>query len=367
MRKPSLSTIAFWSALLIFAAAALISTRGSVILPNWPRPTPPPGTTILQKVVTQEQAVEDVVSKSSPAVVSVVAKQVYLDLFRGPVSEQASIGTGFIIESNGLILTNKHVVADAEATYTVVLPDDKSFEVKKIARDPLHDLAILKIEASGLPRLSLGDSSKVKVGESVVAIGNALGRFSNTVTTGVVSGIGRGITAGDSLGQSENLENVIQTDAALNPGNSGGPLINLSGEVIAINSAISPSGQNIGFAIPINTAKKTIDSYNKTGKISQPFLGVSYQMITEDMSSLRRLPMGAFIERVLPDSPADKAGLQGGDIIRKVDGTDLSRANTLARILQNYNAGDTITLVVDRNGQDTTIRAVLGEAPTPSP
>lgn len=379
MIKPSRSNIAFWSALIFFVIVAVVSARFSFSLPsglklptfNFPVFSPLSDKvaepSVVQRVVTQEQAIEEVVSKSSPSVVSVVTKQVYLDLFRGPVSEQASIGTGIIIEANGLILTNKHVVADTNATYTIVLADEKSFEVKKIARDPLNDLAILKIEAEGLPTLSLGDSAKVKAGQSVVAIGNALGRFSNTVTTGVISGIGRGIMAGDSSGQTENLDNVFQTDAALNPGNSGGPLLNLSGEVIAINSAVSTGAQNIGFAIPINVAKKTVETYNKLGKISRPFLGVSYQMVSSDMSSLRRLPVGAFIERVLSDSPAEKAGLKSGDIITKLDGRGLDKSNTLARALQNKNVGDPVTLTLDRGGKEMTALVVLGEAPEPSP
>ncbi len=379
MRRLSLSTIAFWSALIFFVIVALVSAGVPFSLPLGFRlpvfsfPALPPsdnnsgGLSIVQRVVTQEQAVEEVVSKSAPAVISVVTEQVYLDLFRGPVSEQASIGTGIIIEADGLILTNKHVVADVNAAYTVVLADEKSYEVKKIARDPLNDLAILKIDAKGLPTLPLGDSAKVRVGQSVVAIGNALGRFSNTVTTGVVSGIGRGITAGDSSGQTENLENVFQTDAALNPGNSGGPLLNLAGEVIAVNSAVSTGAQNIGFAIPINVAKKTVETYKKLGKISRPFLGVSYQMISSDMSSLQRLPVGAFIERVLTGSPAEKAGLQSGDIITKLDGQVLDKDNTLARALQNNNVGDAVTLTLDRGGKEMTAGVVLGEAPEPSP
>lgn len=374
MFKPTRSTIAFWSALIFFVIIAVVTARVPFSLPlvfkipvfTFPALTSsnsnPGGPLVIQRVITQEQAVEEVVSKSALSVISVVTKQVYLDLFRGPVSEQASIGTGIIIEGDGLILTNKHVVADTTATYTIVLADERSYEVKKIARDPLNDLAILKIDAGGLPTLPLGDSAKVKVGQSVVAIGNALGRFSNTVTTGVISGIGRGIMAGDSSGQTENLDNVFQTDAALNPGNSGGPLLNLAGEVIAVNSAISTGAQNIGFAIPINVAKKTVDSYKKLGKISRPFLGVSYQMISSDMSSLRRLPVGAFIEGVLNGSPAEKAGLQSGDIISKVAGQTLTRDSTLVQILQNHNIGDSVVLTIDRGGKEITVPVVLGEA-----
>lgn len=365
IRKLPFSSLSFWLALLVFAVVVVVSTRPSLPLLNWslssltPPASPPP---IVQKVVTQEEAVEKVVEKAAPAVVSVVTRQVYLDIFRGPVSEEASIGTGFVVEGSGLILTNKHVVENENATYTVVLPNDKAYEVKSVARDPLNDLAILKIEAGNLPYLTLGDSTKVKVGQSVVAIGNALGRFSNTVTTGVISGIGRGITAGSFFGQSETLEDVFQTDAALNPGNSGGPLLNLSGEVIGINVAISQTGENIGFAIPISVAKKTLETFKSVGKISQPFLGVSYQMISDDVAKLRRLPIGAFVERVVPGSGAAVAGVAAGDIITQLDGQDLSTRNSLARVIRQHQVGDVLTLTIDRSGQKITLPATLGEA-----
>lgn len=369
--KLSLSSLSFWLALLIFVVVVVVTTRSPLPFIDWSgpvfnwrtvRPSETVQPTVIQKIVTQEEAVEKAVEKASPAVVSVVTRQVYLDIFRGPVSEEASIGTGFVVDSNGLILTNKHVVENENATYTVVLPNDKAYEVKAVARDPLNDLAILKVDASDLPYLTLGDSTKVKVGQSVVAIGNALGRFSNTVTTGVISGIGRGITAGSVFGQSETLENVFQTDAALNPGNSGGPLLNLAAEVIGINVAISQTGENIGFAIPINTAKRTLEGYRSLGKISQPFLGVSYQMIAEDLAKMRRLPVGAFVESVVPNSGAAKAGVAAGDIITKIDGENLSGRNSLAKVIRQHQVGDVLSLVIDRSGQKITLPATLGEA-----
>lgn len=370
-RKFSLSSLSFWLALLIFAVVVLLTTRPPLPFVRWSWPVfdwlavKPSETSlpnVIQKVVTQEEAVEKVVEKASPAVVSVVTRQVYLDIFRGPVSEESAIGTGFVVDGRGLILTNKHVVENENATYTVVLPDEKAYEVKTIARDPLNDLAILKIEAAVLPVLVLGDSAKVRVGQSVVAIGNALGRFSNTVTTGVISGIGRGITAGSGFGASETLEDVFQTDAALNPGNSGGPLLNLAGEVIGINVAISQTGENIGFAIPINLAQRTLEGYQKTGRISQPFLGVSYQMVTEDLAKMRRLPVGAFVERVVSGSGAEKAGLESGDIITKIDGVSLDKRRPLSKIIRQHQVGDTLTLTVDRSGKELTLRVTLGES-----
>ncbi len=374
MRKLSLSTIAFWAALLIFVAAAALNYREQLNFPSWlrlpnwqssisavPAPTP-----VVQVVTTQEQAVEKVVEQSSPAVVSVVTRQVYLDLYRGPISQESAIGTGFIVRDNGVILTNKHVVDNPDATYTVVLSDGKSYDVKKIEADPLNDLAIIKIEATGLPTLALGDSAKIKVGQSVVAIGNALGRFTNTVTTGIISGIGRGISAGDPFGQSESLDDVLQTDAALNPGNSGGPLLNLSGEVVGINVAISQTGQNIGFALPINLAKKTLDSYLALGRIATPYIGLRYQMVTAEMARLTRLPIGAYVEQVIPGSGADKAGLTSGDVVTKIDGQAVNKDNTLTKIIRGHKIGDTVTLTVDRGGKELTLRAELQEATTPS-
>ena len=230
-----------------------------------------------QKIVKEESLVIDVVNQTSSSVVSIGAKRQSSDLF-GPGSDEAQgIGTGFIISENGLILTNKHVVSEDNVEYSVITNDDKQYKVEKVYRDPSNDLAIIKINASGLKPLDLGDSSTLQVGQFVIAIGNALGEFSNTVTTGVVSRLGRGIVAGDSLGGSvEQLENVIQTDAAINAGNSGGPLLNSAGQVVGINTAVSQNAQNIGFAIPVNVAKPFIDEFNLTGRIvGPPYLGVA--------------------------------------------------------------------------------------------
>ena len=201
---------------------------------------------------------------------------------------EQDIGSGFVVSTEGLIVTNKHVVADTEAKYKVITKDDKTHEAQKIYRDPANDLAIIKINASGLTPVELGDSSKLKVGQMAIAIGTALGEFRNTVTVGVISGLGRGITAGSPFeGYVERLDNVIQTDAAINPGNSGGPLLNSGGQVIGVNTAVSSEGQNIGFALPINIVKDALTQFNKSGgKFSRPFLGVRYKMITRDLALL---------------------------------------------------------------------------------
>ena len=240
------------------------------------------------RVTSEESVVIDVVDKVSPGVVTIgitktrrVGDIFQIDPF-DPFSPfqrpqtgsqqkiEQDIGSGFIVGADGLIVTNKHVVADSEAKYKIITKDDKTYEVTKIYRDPVNDLAILKINAAGLPVVELGDSSKIKVGQLAVAIGTALGEFRNTVTTGVVSGIGRGITAGSPFEDSaERLDDVIQTDAAINPGNSGGPLLNSSGQVIGVNAAVSQEGQNIGFALPINVVKDAIANFNKTGQFNR--------------------------------------------------------------------------------------------------
>jgi len=289
-----------------------------------------------EKIVrtVEESAVTDTVQKDSPAVVSILAETINFDPQKGPVRSEQGIGTGFIIDPSGIVLTNDHVVSDTSISYTVLTKDNKKYKVEKIDRDASNDFAILKISGKDLPSLKLGDSSSLKVGQDVIAIGNALGRFTNTVTTGVVSGIGRGITASDSTGLSqETLDNVIQTDAALNPGNSGGPLLNLAGQVVGINFAVSQDAQNIGFVIPINTLKPVIDQYKKTGKIIKPYLGISYEMIGQDIASVQGIPQGAFVRQVLPGTTAESAGIHSGDIITKIDDQAVTESEGLAQIL----------------------------------
>jgi len=316
-----------------------------------------------REVVSEESAVIGVVEEAGPSVVSIVAGRVSWDPFSGPVKEEGGIGTGFIVGEAGIILTNRHVVADTNATYSVLLSDKQRYPVKRVFRDLFNDLAILKIDASGLPVVPLGDSGNLKVGQSVVAIGNALGRFSNTVTTGVVSGIGRGVSASSGLGAAEALEDVIQTDAALNPGNSGGPLLNLSAEVVGINVAITVGAQNIGFAIPISVAKSTLENFEEHGRIVRPFLGVRYVMISADLAELRGLPEGAFVREVVAGSPAESAGLRPADIIIKIGEVEISERYPLARVLRAAAVGDRLKLVVSRNGGQMSLEAVLGEAP----
>jgi serine protease Do len=283
-----------------------------------------------------------------------------------------SSGSGFIISEDGLILTNKHVVSDDNAEYTVFLNDGRKFKAKILAKHPADDLAILKIDAKNLPYAILGDSNKLELGQTVIAIGNALGEFQNTVSVGVVSGLRRNITASDNYGNIEQLESLIQTDAAINYGNSGGPLINLKGEVIGINTAIVSGAQNIGFAIPIERAIKMLEKVKKTGKIQVPFLGIRYIILTEEIAKIRgfKVDYGALIEGsgsipgVVPDSPASKAGLREGDIILEIDGEKITKDNTLASIILNKEVGQKVKLKVLRNNErEIYIDVILGERP----
>ena len=333
------------------------------------------------KILSEESLVTEVVEKVSPSVVTVsivktrsLGRIFEIDPFdpfnifreRGQRSEQKveqDIGSGFIISEDGMIVTNKHVVSDTEAKYKVVTKDDKTYEVEKIYRDPLNDLAIIKIAAKDLKTVTLGDSSKLKVGQMAIAIGTALGEFRHTVTVGVISGLGRGITAGSPFeGYVERLDNVIQTDAAINPGNSGGPLLNSAGQVIGVNTAVSSEGQNISFAIPINVVKEALDQFGKTGKFQRPYLGVSYKMITRDLALLNDVPEGAYVQTVIKGSPADKAGVEENDIITKIDGDRVAEKDGgLAKIIATKKIGDKVSLEVWRDGETKTLSVTVGE------
>ncbi len=319
---------------------------------------------LTQEVVQEESQIIDVVDKVSPAVVSIVVKTVDFDFFSGPITDESGIGTGFIVDSGGLIVTNSHVVDNVNGEYSVVLKDGTSYEVDKIHLDQQNDLAILEITARDLPKVELGDSDKLKVGQKAIAIGNALGQFQNTVTVGVVSGLGRSITASGGFGRDvKTYESVIQTDAAINPGNSGGPLLNIAGQVIGINVATSGGADNISFAIPVNTLKPVLEGFVKEGRIIKPYLGVSYTMISKEIATIRRLPEGAFISRVARGTPADKAGLQRGDIITKFEGKALSTTYSLGQAIAKQRVGDQVSLTVDRGGETKEFTVVLAEMP----
>lgn len=316
-----------------------------------------------QRVVQEESAVIDVVDKVSPAVVSILVKTTSFDFFSGPSTYESGIGTGFIVDSTGLIVTNSHVVDDPTGEYTVVLKDGTEYKVEKIHLDQISDLAILEITARGLPKVELGDSDSIRVGQKAIAIGNALGRFSNTVTVGVISGIARELEANSGLGGAKVYEDVLQTDAALNPGNSGGPLLNSAGQVVGINVATTYGADNISFAIPVNTLKPVLEGFLKEGKIVRVYLGVSYKMITKEIAAINKLSEGAYIAGIVEGSPAEKAGLIRGDIITKFSGTELKGHNTLSKMISKSKVGEKVELVVDRNGKEVGVTVTLEEAP----
>ncbi|OGC61128.1 hypothetical protein A3K34_00920 [candidate division WWE3 bacterium RIFOXYC1_FULL_40_10] len=306
----------------------------------------------------------DVVERVSPSVVSVLLKQTSYDFFEGTTQQESGIGTGFIVDANGLIVTNSHVVSDPTGQYSVVLKDGTIFEVKKVNMDEVSDLAILEITARNLPVVELGDSDSLKVGQGTIAIGNALGKYQNTVTTGVVSGIARQLSASGGFGTQEKVyENAIQTDAALNPGNSGGPLLNSSGQVIGINVATTLGADNISFAIPVNDLKPLLESFIEQGRIVRPYLGIQYQMVTKDIASSQNLPEGAYITRVFVGSPADKSGLKRGDIIIRLNDTAITSSVSVAKLLAKLLIGDTVTLTVDREGKISELKLILEEMP----
>lgn len=352
---------------------------------------------IAERVLRQDELVVAVVKRVAPSVVSIVASKdvpvverffvnpfqgdPFLERFfgddlgvpqfreRGTQRREIGSGSGFIISADGLVLTNRHVVSDTGAEYTVFLSDGAKLVAKVLARDPVQDLAVLKVEKAGLEPLTLGDSAWVQTGQTVIAIGNALGEFKNTVSVGVISGLHRTIVAQSSATGPESLAELIQTDAAINPGNSGGPLLNLKGEVIAINTAMAQGAENIGFAIPINLAKRDIESVKATGRIVYPFLGVRYVLVTKEIREKHGLPVdyGAFVigdagePAVVRSSPAEKAGLKSGDVITDFAGERVDAPNTLAGLITKRKVGDRVALTVRRGAETLTLSATLEE------
>lgn len=366
--------ILFTVLVLVFAAsaAAIVKDRKSPF--RFLDKFLPRVSSLSQTVVNEENVVIDVVERVGKSVVSVSAttprRQVIQFSPFGGISrgiqggEEQDIGTGFIVSKDGLIVTNKHVVSDSTLTYKAVTSDGKSFQIKQISRDPNNDIAILKIDASGLDSVRLGDSGNLKVGQFVIAIGTALGEFRNTVTTGVISGLGRGISAeSDFRGYVERLDDVIQTDAAINPGNSGGPLLNSVGEVIGVNVAVASGAQNIGFAIPINTVKSALQEFEKTGKFpAKAFLGIQYHMLSQQVALMNNVPQGAYITDVLKDSPAESAGVQIGDVIFKVNGQQVADVEDgLSKIISDHKVGDKLDMELWREGESITLSATLSE------
>lgn len=319
--------------------------------------------------VEESSTVIDTVKKVSPAVVSITGVTEQLTFFGG-TTESKSAGTGFIVREDGLIVTNKHVVSDASTKFTVYTNDGKYYDAEVKAIDPVFDIAILKIDANNLSVVSLGSSDALQPGQTAIAIGNALGQYQNSVTVGVISAIGRVIQAGDSTGTStENLDNVIQTDAAINPGNSGGPLLNIAGQVIGVNTAVDKSGQGVGFAIPVSLVDSALKSYLSKNKIVRPMLGVRYISLNKDISTSNNLPTsdGALLyssegtPSVVPGGPADKAGLKDLDIIIKIGDDKITQSTTLVSLITKHEVGKSIMITYLRDGKEATTTAVLTE------
>ncbi|PIR42123.1 MAG: hypothetical protein COV30_00250 [Candidatus Yanofskybacteria bacterium CG10_big_fil_rev_8_21_14_0_10_37_15] len=281
-------------------------------------------------------------------------------------------GSGFIVHPDGLILTNKHVVLDADAEYTALTIDGEEYPAKIISSDPINDIAVIKINAKNLPAVHLGNSGKLELGQTVIAIGNALGMFSNTVSKGIISGLSRSISAAlGTEGEMEHLRGVLQTDVAINQGNSGGPLINLDGEAIGINTAIIYGAQNIGFSIPINWAKQDLEDIIKHGRIIKPFIGLNYIMLDKKLQKQYSLPVGAgaLIIRnhqpgavaIVPNSPADKAGVKENDIITELNEEKIDEEMDMRDLLQKYEVGSEIELTVLRKDEHLKLKATIEE------
>lgn len=346
-------------------------------------------------IAVEDEKVVATVAESTKAVVSiVVTKDVprYRNFFRSPFGlgfpffedggrvpaqgeeterQEVSSGSGFIISRDGYVVTNKHVVSDDAAEYTVILSDEQEFTARVLARDPNNDIAVLKIEGNDFPALTLGDSDSVRVGQTVIAIGNPLGEFANSVSRGIISGLGRSVEAGSYFGESEMLRDIIQTDAAINPGNSGGPLLDIEGRVIGVNVAVAQGAENIGFALPVNSIKRVVDEVKTTGRLSTPYIGVRYIILNAEVAAQYGLDVdhGALVLRgermtdlaVIPGSPADKAGIIENDIILEIDGEKIDTDTTLGAVIGKKRVGDEVTLKIWHKGDTKEIKLRLEE------
>lgn len=358
--------------------------------------------------LTHEEQVVSAVSKANPAVVSIVIskdvpvmEQYYTnvnpfpsipgfpgDFFgnqgftfqvpqyrqKGTQKKDVGGGSGFIVSPDGLVVTNNHVVSDKQASYTVFTNDGKKYAVTVVATDPVIDVAILRIKGENLPYLKFGDSDNLRLGQSVVAIGNALGEFRNSVSLGVVSGLLRTITAGDTTGgKTESLDQVIQTDAAINPGNSGGPLVDLRGNVVGVNVAVVSGSESVGFSLPGNVVKAAVISVQRSGKIERPYLGLRYVSINDSVKEKNKLTVdyGIFVTKgtgsgevaVAKDSPADEASIKEGYVILELDGEKIDKNKSFSMLLRKKNVGDVVILKIMHNSETKNIKVILDKFP----
>ncbi len=368
-RKPRLKPGKYFAAVLLLlvgcfgaglAGGYVSQSMGGASLTN--RSVTPDGNSI---VTQEEEDISSVASSVGPSVVSIVTKSQARSYFGGSQTQEGA-GTGIVISEDGYVLTNKHVVSGSNDLAVVMSDGTTKTDVKVVGTDPLNDLAFIKINgASGLKAATLGDSSSIRIGQKVVAIGNSLGEFQNSVTSGIISSTGRSISAseGNSV---ENLTDLLQTDAAINPGNSGGPLTNLSGQVVGINTAVAADAQSIGFAIPINSAKGIIKNLFKTGKVERPYIGVNYVTLTPDVAKQYDLSVskGAYVHAengsaVVSDGPASKAGIKDGDIITKVGDIEVGERGSVASLVSEYATGETVSLTILRDGKTQTLTVTL--------
>jgi len=350
-----------------------------------------PQTIIKEVTQLQDNSIVDVVENTTSSVVSIIASKDVpqyqrmfspFDFFFSPngresMPQQEQLfekqkvggGTGFFVSSDGMIVTNRHVVADRDAEYTVITSDGVELNATILARDDMLDFAVIKVEGTEFNVVDLGNSDDIKIGQTVIAIGNSLGEFSHSVSRGIISGVQRNIVAGGGLEGAERLNNIIQTDAAINFGNSGGPLLDLEGKVVGINTAVAQGAENIGFALPINQVMRLINDVKKTGKISRPFVGVRYVAMTQEIKEELNVPYdhGILVVRgqnivdfaVLPGSPADEAGIEEYDVILEIDGQQINADNSLSHIIANYSVGDTVTLKVWHKGEERDVSITL--------
>jgi len=360
---------------------------------------------VMEEIQTREQVVINIIEKVNPAVVNVVVTKdvpiierffdgngsgnpLFDEFFgegfgfnqpqfreNGTQEREVGGGSGFFVSADGFVVTNRHVVDDQDANYTILTNDGEKYDAEILAVDPLIDIAILKVEGDeDFTFLTFANSDDIRLGQTAIAIGNALAEFRNSVSVGVVSGLARTIMAGSGPGQVESLDNVIQTDTAINPGNSGGPLMNILGEVIGVNVAVAQGSENIGFALPANVVERIVTSVRETGEIVRPYLGVRYIPVTEALAERNGLSVtsGSLVQRgetredlaVMPGSPADKAGLQENDIILAVDGEEITADKTLAIILRDKDVDQVVSLTISRAGEEVTLQVTLEKAPS---
>lgn len=375
----------------IFTSAIVALAVNFLVIQGTPAPFDGSAISVPKGLSSDEARIVAVVETANPAVISIiVSKDVpvfreYLEELpfgfviprieqEGTEEREIGGGSGFLVSADGLAVTNRHVVEDEDAFYTAFANDGEEYAVDVVARDPFFDIAVVRLRsARGMPHLSFGDSDALKQGHTVVAIGNALGEFRNSVSVGVVSGLSRSVVAGDGQGGEELLEEVIQTDAAINPGNSGGPLLNSSGEVVGVNVAVALGSENIGFALPANLVKEIVSSVEEFGEIVRPYLGVRYVAVNEAIKEANNLSVdyGALVVRgesleegaVTPHSPADKAGIKEGDIILEFDGERLDEHTSLAALVRSRRVGDRVSITILHDEKQKQVLVTLEKAP----